>query len=257
MKHDELSDDQKLSIRKALKLVRESKDIKGTVAEKYLKEARGIEEDKWSKDVRFHEGVYSKLNGGKNPAVLFIARDKDDKVQSVQAVYLDKNSGKKVDVEVQKQTFGTIKGALFNASANSESAKTAIICEGPEDALSISKAIKNDDVYACFGKGNFNNLSLDKLDKHQRIILALDNDGKRISEMSDIANVATKLSEAGKEVFLVQPQNIKQDYNDILKSKGSNEVASLILSGKKFENDSSYKDVVNSVAKEKTPEKEI
>ncbi len=254
---DELSEQQKISIRKAIKLVQESKDIKGTVAEKYLKKARGIEEDIWSKDVRFHDGVYSKLNGGKNPAILFIARDKDDKVQSVQAVYLDKNSGKKADVEVQKQTFGTIKGALFNASANEDLNKSAIICEGPEDALSISKSIKCKDVYACFGKGNFNNLSLDKLDKYQRITLALDNDGKRIDEMSDIANIAAKLNDKGKEIILLQPKNIKQDYNDILKSKGSDEIVALISSGKKFEASKSDEDVTSKIVKEKITEKEI
>ncbi|MBP9777543.1 MAG: conjugative relaxase [Rickettsiaceae bacterium] len=252
-----LTEEQKLSIRKALKLVQESKDIKGTVAEKYLQEVRGIEQDRWSQDIRFHDGVYSKINGGRNPAILFIARDKDEKVQSVQAVYLKKDSGKKADVEVQKQTFGTIKGALFNTSGNDGLNKTAIICEGPEDALSICKSTTGKDIFACLGQSNFNNLNPDKLSKYEKVILALDNDGKKPNEMSNILNVAIRLSDTGKLVELVQPKVVKQDYNDLLKTEGAKAVDSIISSSKSFEKYNSNTEVKVDKNKTKTLEKEI
>jgi conjugative relaxase-like TrwC/TraI family protein len=255
IKEDGLTEEQKLSIRKALKLVQESKDIKGTAAEKYLKEVRGIEQDKWSQDIRFHDDVYSKINGGRNPAILFIARDKDDKVQSVQAVYLNKDSGRKADVEVQKQTFGTIKGALFNAGNNNQPNKTSIICEGPEDALSILKSTTGKDVFACLGQSNFNNLNLNKLSKYEKVILALDNDGKKPNEMPNILNIVEKLSESGKSVELVQPKVVKQDYNDLLKLEGTKAVNAIISNSQSLEKFDSNTDVKVDKNKTKVLEK--
>jgi conjugative relaxase-like TrwC/TraI family protein len=250
-----LDDKQKLSIKKAQKLASEAKDIKGTIAEKYLKEVRGIDLKNWPKDLKYHDGVYSKINKGKNPALLVVARNKDDKVQSVQAIYINSITGQKADVEVRKQTFGAIKGALFSANISSENNKTAVICEGPEDALSILKSTNGKDIYACLGKSNFNNLNQEKLAKYDKIILALDNDGKRPGEMSSILNVASKLNDSGKGVILAQPDKVKQDYNDTLKAKGSMAVEAILSNGKPF--DSSKKELKVEQSKQKVMEKEI
>lgn len=249
-----LDDKQKLSIKKAQKLVSEAKDIKDTPAEKYLKDVRGINLKNWPKDLKYHEGVYSKINKGKNPALLVVARDKDDKVQSVQAIYINSITGQKADVEVQKQTFGAIKGALFFAGNQQHDHKTAVICEGPEDALSILKATNDKDVFACLGKSNFNNLSQEKLAKYHKIILALDNDGNKPGEMSSILNVASKLNNSGKEVILAQPEKVKQDYNDTLKAQGSRAVEAIISNGKSFDKEKESK---VEQSKQKVIEKEI
>ncbi|MBP9777687.1 MAG: conjugative relaxase [Rickettsiaceae bacterium] len=252
---DELDDKQKLSIKKAQKLASEAKDIKGTPAEKYLKDVRGIDLKHWSKDLKYHDGVYSKINKGKNPALLVVARDKEGKVQSVQAIYIDRVTGQKAGVEVQKQTFGSIKGALFSANISSENNKTAVICEGPEDALSILKSTNSKDIYACLGKSNFNNLNQEKLDKYDKIILALDNDGKKPGEMSSILNVASKLNALSKDVIFAQPDRVKQDYNDTLKTHGSRAVEAIISNGKLF--DSSKKELKVEQSKQKIMEKEL
>ncbi len=72
----------------ARKLAEESKAIEGTLVEKYLKEQRGISLNNDLKDIRFHEGIYSKLNEKTYPAMLVIARDKRGEVRAVQATYL-------------------------------------------------------------------------------------------------------------------------------------------------------------------------
>ncbi|MBP9777612.1 MAG: conjugative relaxase [Rickettsiaceae bacterium] len=245
---NELNDKQKLSIIKAQKLANEAKDIKGTIAERYLKDVRGIDLQDWPKDLRYHDGIYSKINKSKHPALLVIARDKDNKVQSVQAIYLDKDNAIKANVEVQKQTFGPIKGALFAANLGQGDLKAAIICEGPEDALSILKSTTGKDVFACLGKSNFNNLSTDKLVKYDKITLALDNDGQKPGDMPNILNVASRLSYDGKDVVLAQPSIVKQDYNDTLKLNGTKAVESIISSGKSYDDTK----IINNIKLDKT-----
>lgn len=236
IKEVELTKHQKNSIGYAKQLVSESRDIKGTLAEKYLKDIRGIDVNNASKDIRFHDGIYSKLNKSKNPALLIVARDKSENIQAVQAIYLDKQTGNKADVEIKKQSFGVLKDALF--CANKTLSTSSIICEGPEDALSISKAELNKNVYACLGKSNFINIPADKLKDQKDIILALDNDGKRPSEMPNIMSSANKLKSNSNNIWLTQPGIIKQDYNDILKENinGENKIKELISNAVSSEN---------------------
>lgn len=252
-----ITDEQKLKIKYATKLANEGQEIKGTPAEKYLKETRGIDLKDWPKDLKYHEGVYSKLNGGKNPALIAIARDKDNNIQSVQAIFLNNDTGEKADVECKKQTFGSIKGAVFLASTENYSTKSAIVCEGPEDALSILKSTSGSKIYACLGKSNLNNLDQTIVNKFEKITLALDNDGKKPSEMPEILNVASRLSDAGKEVLLSQPNIVKQDYNDLLKTKGTKEVSEVLAKSIVFDNNNSVKEHKTDKQNEKNMEKEI
>ena len=41
-----------------------------------------------------------------HPALLVVAKDSVNRVQAVQAIFLDKNTAQKADVEVKKQTWG-------------------------------------------------------------------------------------------------------------------------------------------------------
>lgn len=254
-KEKEFTQEQKSKIKFANKLASEGKDIKDTLAEKYLKEHRGLNMDKWPGDLRYHDGVKVKTNKGNNPALLVIARDKEDKIQSVQAIYLDKETGKKADVDIQKQTFGPVKGAVFSANLDGATSKSAIVCEGPEDALSILKSTSGSKVFASFGKGNLNNLDQTKVNNFEKITIALDNDGKKPSEMPEILNVASRMNDSGKEVILSQPSKTKEDYNDILKSKGSGAVSSVLSDGKSFDTDK--KDIRIEKSHDKSLEKEI
>ena len=211
-----LTDEQKQKVKFAQKLASEAKDIKGTIAEKYLKETRGIKLNSFTGDLKYHHSIYSKLNKSKNPALLVVARDKDNNIQAVQAIYLDFN-GKKADVNVQKQSFGVLKGAVFSAKEDKYKSQTAVVCEGPEDALSILKTDISKDVFACLGKSNFNNIPKNTFQKYPNIVFALDNDGKQIKAMPGILNAAKRLDDNNKNILLTQPSTEKQDYNSILK----------------------------------------
>lgn len=216
--NNEINEHQQKQIHYAQKLASEAINIKDTLAEKYLVNTRGINLNKWPEDVKFHPGIYTKLNNSANPALLIIARDKDNKVQAVQAIYLDPENAQKAEVDIKKQTFGVLKGALFCASNNSNNKSTAIICEGPEDALSIARSDSAKAVFACLGKSNFINIPSTKMIGFNNIILALDNDGKNLNAMPNLINAANNLQSDTNHVWLTQPHKIKEDYNDLLKS---------------------------------------
>lgn len=133
-------------------LVSKSTSIAGTHAETYLKNIRGIAHIGTNYDLRFNPEITSKVNGQKLPALLVVGRDSEGEIQSTQAVYLDQKTGEKAKVDVQKQTFTSVKGALFCANPlGAKTANTAIVCDGTEDALSIASVVKDCAVYASFG----------------------------------------------------------------------------------------------------------
>ena len=83
------------SLSYAKQLARESQSVAGTLAEHYLREHRGIHLTSYPEDIRFHPGVYSKINGQVNPALLVIAKDSTQKIQAVQAIFLIQKPAKK------------------------------------------------------------------------------------------------------------------------------------------------------------------
>jgi hypothetical protein len=106
------SDYEKKRIKFANQFAGESQPIKGTLAEKYLKEHRGIDTQSISTDLRFHPGIYTKQNQKSLPALLSIARTTDGKIQSVEAIFLDKTTADKANVPLAKQTIGSKKGLV-------------------------------------------------------------------------------------------------------------------------------------------------
>jgi len=197
----------------ALQLVKESKPIHGTLAEKYLKKYRGVLNIN-STDLRFHPSVRSKENGVRSyfPSLLAIARNKDGQVQSVQAIYLDPNSGMKAVRDVDKRTFASNSGSGAIISPGLDKDAVTYLAEGVETALSIRDAVKNERVITVLGKQNFR--SIDSALTTQNIVLCLDNDGGSIKDEKLIMESVARLEEAGKNVILARPDQ-KGDFNDI------------------------------------------
>jgi len=84
--------EQERSLRYARRLVRESRSIAGTLAERYLRDHRGIDLEKFPGSVRFYPGIYSRQNEAMHPALLVVAKDSADQVQAEQAIFLDKET---------------------------------------------------------------------------------------------------------------------------------------------------------------------
>lgn len=202
----------------AQQLAKESSPISGTLAEIYLKETRGITNIS-GLNIRFHPNVFTdKKETIKNlPALLCIARDKEDKVQSVQAIYLDKNTLNKAKIHIDKKTFGAIGGAGVEISHGTKSDAVTYITEGIETGLSVRDAVQNARVIASLGKQNMTSIGITLLT--DKVVLCLDNDGKSIHDDKVINETIERLKRHGKEVEIAIP-NKKGDFNDVAKSEG-------------------------------------
>ena len=196
--------------------------LPGTLAERYLREHRGIALDKFPDSVRFHPGIYSRRNESVHPALLVVAKDSANQVQAVQAIFLDKDTAQKADVEVKKQTWGRPSQgsvALQSLGKAPVSQGVTYLAEGPETALSVYQALGGADVRITLGKSNFKNI--DPAKTHQNIVLCLDNDGHSPQSDRLIRFAAEQLQQQGKTVWMAQPKIEGQDYNDVLKEQGT------------------------------------
>lgn len=218
---------QQVSLRYARQLARESQPLAGTLAERYLREQRGIVLDKFPDSIRFHPGIYSKKNADIHPALLVVAKDSAGEVKAVQAVFLDKDTAQKANVPIKKQTWGLPSQAAVQMSKTWNPLLPTYLAEGAETALSIYAALGGADVRITLGKSNFKNI--DAANAHKNIVLCLDNDGKNPNSEKLIHFAAERLISQEKTVWVAQPKQAGQDYNDVLIQQGQAAVKSELL----------------------------
>lgn len=77
-------------------------------------------------------------------------------------------------------------------------------------------------VLALLSKSNFSNINLSQL--QHRVVICLDNDGKKSFVDNLIFKAVERLEMAGKAVLLIIPDKAGTDFNDLLKSHGASEV---------------------------------
>ena len=242
----------------AEKLIKQSKPIKGTVVEQYLKSHRGLD-TKNSEDIRFHHRVYAyKDEQGRRhyaPAMLAVAKDEQGN-QSVQVTYLDKRTANKLAVDadgfIGKRTYGSVKGKHVTL-AGDKSCGLSFIAEGVETGKSISKAINDVHVITPLGKENFKNVNPDNL--ADKVVLTVDNDKQQLLNDRITLQAAKRLLDANKEVYLVMPKlidNAKTDINDVLrrdKIEGVKDVLSQAVALRK-DDSSAYKEAAKTTIEE-------
>ncbi|HAU0661264.1 TPA: conjugative transfer relaxase/helicase TraI [Legionella pneumophila] len=202
-----------------LQLARESKPIIGTIAEKYLKEIRGIHNIS-GENIRFHHRVYTKSTEEVKyrPALLNIARDKDNKVVAVEAIYLDKETANKPIMNMKdKKSYGSKAGSGVILSEGHGKESVTYLAEGVVTGLSVRDAVHNERVIATLGKENFPNIDMALLTN--KVVLCLDNDGKPIKDDKAIILTIERLKQHGKTVEISMPIREK-DFNDVNKSSG-------------------------------------
>lgn len=194
--------------------------------------------------MRFHPGIYSKVNDAIHPALLALARNQDGQVQAVQAVYLNADTAGKAEAPVIKQTWGVLAGSAVDLSppkvrnkrlTNIKAPSLTYLAEGIETALSIAQSMQEGTVKAVLGKSNFSNSAIPK--ENQHVVLCLDNDG--YSERKDplVYKAAENLKARNKTVWIAKPIDSGQDYNDLLRKNGHKAVRSNIEKALAFSND--------------------
>jgi hypothetical protein len=211
------TDRQLRSIAYARKLVEGSQPVQGTLAETYLRDHRGIALNPWPASIRYHPGVYSKVNDAVRPALLAVARNQPNEVQAVQAVFLDNESGNKAqDLKVAKQTWGVPQGASVKLSH--AHARHAYLAEGPETGLSVQQAQPEGEVHVTLGKNQFAHFEPGK--HHQSVTLCLDHDRNNPQSDQATTKATEALSSKVNELWQARPEQAGTDYNDLLKTAG-------------------------------------
>jgi hypothetical protein len=212
-------------IQYAKDIVANSISIKGTLAERYLKEHRGIIDPVLEASFRFNPSVFEQSTQKNCPALVVIARNEKQEVQSVQCIYLDLKTARKLDIEVPKRTYGPQMGASVLVQRGNGSTHQFAIAEGPETALSVAKGDKALSVWCSLGVSNFGTIPIPT--GSSNLLICADNDGEKAASNVSLIKSMKMLSERGINVWYTRPQDCK-DFNDVLKKHGANYLKKLL-----------------------------
>jgi len=214
----------------ARKIWKESQPIQGTLAERYLKEHRGMDFDLSKLEMRYHPAAPD-FTGSRStkPAMVVGFFNAQKELTSVQCTYLDpRTANKDKNLEVVKRTIGQLRGSAGLMYQGGD--EKVVVAEGAETAASLIPAVKDGSIYISGGNmQNVGNLSF-LVDQHEtkEILIAADNDlSFEVPSWKATEAGARKLESEGMKPLVVLPEVVdgkKTDFNDVLKKYGSEEV---------------------------------
>ncbi len=226
-------DDEIVKIKKAEILYEKSDALKyvmpNHVVKRYLSEHRGIKavltRYQLSDALRTNM-MWDSLSKQYYPALIAFARNKDGNITGGQSIYLNKDTNNKADIDVNKRSFGRIKGSFVEINKNNEQQhvqsrnvqiskdgsnstnNVTIIAEGLETALSIAEAGIKGKILCSLGVSNIRNY---EPIKGEKIIIAADNDGKEAVSVHTIIKAQDELISKGAASVkkLIEPEIAK------------------------------------------------
>ena len=221
------SDEQLEKQQYAQEIVDHSIPIDGTLAERYLKEHRGLTGVASEKVFMFNPGVKEKQTKKEWPTLVVIARNKKQDVQSVQCIYLDPETANQLNVAVPKRTYGPQEGAKILVQHSKfvpNAYHNYALTYGPETALSIAEADRDLGVYLTLA-ANFANVPISTgcID----LLLCADQEGLDSAANKNLDHAIQSLAERGLNVYCARPTDVK-DFNVVMKTYGANEVKRLL-----------------------------
>ncbi|MBK2270193.1 AAA family ATPase [Francisella philomiragia] len=215
----------------------QTENLQGTIADKYLKEHRGITDTSSlamrylpaGKEIKFiNQDNKIELKTNKIPMLVVGGYNHKGDIVSAQRIYLDeKTAGKNQFMENPKLSMGLVSGA--GGLVQKGTSDRVYIVEGPETGASIALADKEASVYCSFGLSNLSKLDkLIKANNFKEVILAADNDGKGSNAERLTLEAKAELERKGVELKVIEPKALnglaKTDWNDVLKEKGVEEI---------------------------------
>jgi DNA primase len=192
-----------------------SQQIRGTLAERYLRDIRGITAAppaclKFNPNVFHH---HTRTGDFYFPALIACVETSGARFAGIYRTWLDPSTPDfKLRLEPRKAALGTAPGAIVPVT-RSLTNPTVVLVEGLEDALSIMQAAPHFMVWATLGAGNFRSVQLPNC--VHTVILAGDND--RPGQKA-IAAAACHFYAQGREVRVVYPPPGIKDFNDLLRT---------------------------------------
>ncbi|WP_040255710.1 MobA/MobL family protein [Rickettsia hoogstraalii] len=233
-----------VKIKRAIGLYEKSDSVKyvmpNNVAKRYLSEHRGIKEVLTRYQLSFDlrtDMMWDSNSKQYYPALIVFARNKDGNITGGQSIYLNKDTNNKADIEVNKRSFGRIRGSFVEINKNNEqqnvqsskdgnnlASNVTVIAEVVETALSIAEAGIKGKILCSLGISNIRNY---EPIKGERIIIAADNDGKEAVSVNTVIKAQEELISKGATVSIIRPPE-KGDFNDMLKSQGAESIRNLL-----------------------------
>jgi DNA primase len=191
----------------------ESVPIEGTPAERYLRR-RGIEGPippmlKYGR-VPLWVDVRTGKKGPINHALVAGCQDVTGKVTGIHKTLL-RADGQLAEVRSPKQSLGQIRGGAVRLGPE---ASEVIVCEGPEDGLTIHELLPSTPVWVALGTGNMPNMILPPGVK--RVLVAGDND---VAGRGAVERACKAFRSQGRHAAAIFPGHTFGDFNDQLRDR--------------------------------------
>lgn len=188
-------------------------EIAGTPGERYLREARGITMP-LPPSIRFGVVPTSRDENGEwkrpYPAVVLACTDASNQVVGLQRIFLrDDGTSKRWDKR-SKLSLGRPRGAAVKLTDGAPD--EVVICEGPEDGLSLAQEMPGRTVWVALGTAMMPEVQYGPA--VTSVVIASQNDkpGRAAAEAARVP-----LIERGKAVRIIYPATGFKDWNDALR----------------------------------------
>jgi len=216
-------------IQKALSIYKSAIPISDTLAEKYLRDFRGIVGELPS-DFRFIKATKHLDTQKLVPALIAPIRDKEGEITGITRIFLNRDGSKITDTYIN--SVGKIEKVTDKASLGVSKDGAVVVqqgdlntilwvAEGIETALSVASIIPNQTVVASLSVNQFKNVPVGI--EVQKIVILADRDEKGSNTIQSMTKAIDYHLSQGKRVFIAIPPDMglkKCDFNDLIQQRG-------------------------------------
>jgi hypothetical protein len=229
-----LADEKKAALREqnrikfARSIYQASQPVKGTLAEKYLRDFRKLSID-IPKDFRFHPNCIHP-DKSQRPA-LIAPLYREGKMVGIQRIFLNPD-GSKIDKDkTDKAGLGITHGAAIHVNKSFMSG-TTYTAEGLEDAMSVAKVLPHQNVQSGASISSLVPMPYEK--GTSTVVICADHDGVHPQVKANLIKVVKNYLARGLKVKLACPEipgspDQKCDFNDVLKRHGEAAVKAQLM----------------------------
>jgi phage/plasmid primase-like uncharacterized protein len=222
--------DELARIQKALNCYNRSVAITNTLAEKYLKETRGIKA-KLPEDFRFCARIKHKDTQKWTSALVVPTRNIFGEIQGITRIFVDKEGNKLKTTytdkfENQAKAADKLSLGVFGQTEvivnKGKSSETVYIAEGVETALSVRDALPQYKVVATLSASRLHDIPL-SIDT-KKVVICADEDGPHASSNKSVVDAVNSYLAKGMQVEVAYPRALpaldKTDFNDLSRAMG-------------------------------------